>query len=203
MAGLRERKAKRTREQIVEAALSLFETRGFRASTIEDIAEKADVSPRTVFRYFASKEDLVFLGQEAENRTIAERASEIAAGTDPISAMMMVARSILLDADHNPGHMTRCYAIVEANAELLEHKGRLHQQIRDIASAGLDMMNVPDSLDRRLLVGVYVACLETAISTWIAAGARGRPGSQLDLVEGILTRAFPQFTKAPAPGHSA
>lgn len=58
--GLRERKKRRTYETIARVALDLFEAQGFRATTIAQIAEAADVSPRTVSAYFPAKEDLVF-----------------------------------------------------------------------------------------------------------------------------------------------
>ncbi|RBQ16671.1 TetR family transcriptional regulator [Spongiactinospora rosea] len=59
--GLRERKKARTRETILREAFRLFHERGYNATTVEQIAEAAEISPATFFRYFPAKEDLVRL----------------------------------------------------------------------------------------------------------------------------------------------
>jgi AcrR family transcriptional regulator len=58
--GLRERKKERTRETIANVALELFSKNGFHETTVRQIAEQAEVAPRTVSGYFPAKEDLVF-----------------------------------------------------------------------------------------------------------------------------------------------
>ncbi|MFJ9248165.1 TetR/AcrR family transcriptional regulator [Streptomyces sp. NPDC101776] len=57
--GLRERKKIKTREAIRTATYALVKEQGYDATTIEQIAERAEVSPSTVFRYFPTKEDIV------------------------------------------------------------------------------------------------------------------------------------------------
>src|SRR5687767_15680171 len=97
--GLRERKKQRTRERIVEAAFELFDERGFDGTTIADIAEAAEIAPRTFFSYFPSKDDVVFHDFEAGHAMVASWLRDREPGTNAIDAL----RAGLADAKGNIG----------------------------------------------------------------------------------------------------
>ncbi|MEU1403287.1 TetR/AcrR family transcriptional regulator [Streptomyces sp. NPDC005728] len=64
--GLRERKKIKTRAAIRDATYALVAEQGYDATTVEQIAERAEVSPSTVFRYFPTKEDIVLTDEYDE-----------------------------------------------------------------------------------------------------------------------------------------
>lgn len=70
--GLRERKKQQTRLRIIEAALDLCDAQGFDATTVDQIAARADVSPRTINRYFDSKEAIILGPVKDFGRAVAE-----------------------------------------------------------------------------------------------------------------------------------
>jgi AcrR family transcriptional regulator len=85
--GLRERKKQRTREAIARAAHELFVERGYHATTLPDIAEAADVSTRTIFGYFASKEDILFSNFSVMKDALAQALATRPEGQDTLATV--------------------------------------------------------------------------------------------------------------------
>jgi AcrR family transcriptional regulator len=83
-SGRRERRKSETRERIFRAALSLFATRGFFATTVEDITEAADVGKGTFFSYFPSKEHVFGMMHEVQLSKVLHAEAAAKAGHLPI-----------------------------------------------------------------------------------------------------------------------
>jgi len=85
--GLRERKKQHTRETIERVALELFAERGYDETTLAEIAEAADVSPRTIFSYFQSKEDILFCTESGYVEEVREALQQRRAGATTVDAL--------------------------------------------------------------------------------------------------------------------
>jgi AcrR family transcriptional regulator len=84
--GLRERKKQQTRELIAETARGLFAERGFERVSVAEIARTADVSEKTVFNYFPTKEDLVYWRLESFEEELLDTIRERAVGESVLEA---------------------------------------------------------------------------------------------------------------------
>jgi AcrR family transcriptional regulator len=87
VAGLRERKKRETRAAIRDAAMKLFAEHGFNGTTIDQIAEAANVSRATVFGYYGTKEEIVFGDGAAAVEWIETRLRERTADETTISVV--------------------------------------------------------------------------------------------------------------------
>ena len=85
--GLRERKKRETRERIASVALRLFAERGYDQTTLAEIAEAADVSTRTIFGYFESKEDILFCDEPAFFEQLKQMLDQRAPGLTTIDVL--------------------------------------------------------------------------------------------------------------------
>jgi AcrR family transcriptional regulator len=84
--GLRERKKQQTRELLAETARRLFTERGFERVSVAEIAREADVSEKTVFNYFPTKEDLVYWRLESFEDELLETIRRRATGESVLDA---------------------------------------------------------------------------------------------------------------------
>lgn len=100
--GLRERKKERTRLAIVEAARTLFEERGFDGVTVAEIADAAEVSVKTLFAYFESKEELVFADEDEMRDRLLARVSGRAPGQSAFDAVAAFLTDLVLAAGRRP-----------------------------------------------------------------------------------------------------
>jgi AcrR family transcriptional regulator len=102
--GLRERKKQKTRETIIKVALELFAARGYEHTTIAEIADAADVSPRTIFVYFPSKEDILFCDVPEIQERFARALEHRAEGATALDALR---DSIAESLDFGPNELLR------------------------------------------------------------------------------------------------
>ncbi|WP_405688146.1 TetR family transcriptional regulator [Streptomyces sp. NBC_00057] len=123
--GLRERKKRRTRDALLHAALDLFTDQGYEETTVDEIVDAVEVSQRTFFRYFASKEEAAFAIQEMVESHFLSELRRRPASEAPFEAM----RSAVLCAWDSIGeaieaiitvelHM-RTYRMIESTPSLL------------------------------------------------------------------------------------
>jgi AcrR family transcriptional regulator len=100
--GLRQRKKRQTREAIAHAAMALFAEHGFDAVTVADVARAADVSEKTVFNHFATKEDLVLHGGEERRAALIAAIRTRPAGTSVVEPFRAATMQFVDRVEHDP-----------------------------------------------------------------------------------------------------
>jgi AcrR family transcriptional regulator len=170
--GLRERKKIKTRQAIRRAAFRLFEEQGYGGTSVERIAEEAEVSSSTVFRYFPTKEDIV-LSDEYDpllrDALLARPAEE-----PPVTALRRAVRETLARAAAARGperetaearlRMRLVREVPALRARMAEHMsvtGRL------LAGALAERTGLEeDSFELRVLTGALLGALIEALLSW-------------------------------------
>jgi AcrR family transcriptional regulator len=176
----RERKKQRTRDALIEAALELFESKGYEHTTVREITDAVDVAERTFFRHFASKEDLALsfarTGSDALLQALDTRPPE----EEPLTALWQAFREslrIMIASEsgqgRKPAYLT-AVQLIESTPTLLaaslrdfrDHGEALARKVA--AREGVD----PDTDPRpRIIVTLFAGLTSLATRDWRAAAA--------------------------------
>src|SRR5712691_8654955 len=185
--GLRERKKQRTREAIARAAHELFAERGYHATTLPDIAEAADVSTRTIFAYFASKEDILFSDFPLMKQALAQALAERPEGEEALETVReFILSSHGMEKSELDEQLSRC---VESDETLRSHlRARLGQLEELIAAAIAKDIGAPEN---DLRPQVVAASLTAAFIVLTERGGKSaKPKSAADvaaLIDPVIT----------------
>jgi AcrR family transcriptional regulator len=182
--GLRERKKRRTRQALIEAAMRLYREKGLDGVTVAEIARIADVAPRTFFGYFESKED-VFLGRGDDRLDLLVQAIRERDRREPVLAAL---RRALLQEDRPARAASRAAGGPEL-AELLRHPAianRLRERWNrweDVLAEAIaaDVGAAPGDPEPRVVAAAVAGAIRVA-----AAAAREQPERRVETAQRVF-----------------
>ncbi len=186
--GLTERHKERTHRELASAAARLFLERGYAATTVQDIAEAADVSPRTFFRYFPSKEDTItaIVGSSVDDiidhlETHPEdRVLRDALG----SALRAVASQVRRDLDVSRAFRKLLCATPALHGRWLQEQRRSRNRLAD--ALGPWFGGPPATLKSHLAAGSAQLAVEIAVEFWAGDSSVADPLNLLDEALALL-----------------
>ncbi len=167
--GLRERNAADRRSALVAAAYALFAKKGYAATTMDEIADRAGLSRRTAFRYFASKEDLLFPAQD-------ERLAELRValrplpGEAPFATVKRACLAVARSYQRERSRLVTQWRIVQAEPALV---GRELELDRPSEDAIFRAFLAGDDGRRRARVraAAVVGAVRATLREWLEGGA--------------------------------
>lgn len=162
-ASLRERKKAKTRARIVRVALDLFAANGYHQTTIAQIAEAAEVSPRTVSTYFPAKEDLVFDISAGTKERLVSAIVDRPDGQDTMSALRewLLSERELLEEDKHELHVCQ-RLVIDREETLLAHENAMMREFEQVLASGLavDLDLDPSDLQPRMAAAAAMAVFD-------------------------------------------
>lgn len=203
----RERKKRQMRDALIHAALELFEAKGYEHTAIREITDAVDVSERTFFRYFASKEDLAlsFIRDRLERflRALAARP----AAEEPLTAVRNAFQDSLRETVPGglEGEVTTNLSVVrliETSPALLAANLRyIHDHDDELVAVLARREGVDPATDRRprLLAAMFGAVVVLADREWRETGSAGPEAlvTAFDAYAGQLSAALAGHWNAP------
>jgi AcrR family transcriptional regulator len=195
---LRERKKARTRRALVEAALRLFAERGFEATTVAEIAEAAEVSPRTFFTYFPAKEDVLFAGAQDRIERVRNALDRRAPDESFLDALRRAAHDILTDptfqAEAQRTHMQVIGANPALGARALQDLLAAEQVVAAAIAADLGVDQT--DLQPQVAAAAAVNALRGAFIAWFLSGASGDPQPAFDQALNLIEHGLGTLSAA-------
>lgn len=172
------------RAELERVALALFNERGFDATTVEDIARAAGVSRRTFFRYYASKNDVVWGDFDALLRRMEEWLNDLPAGVDVIDAVSdAVIRFNSLPTAAVPAHRQRMALILHVDVLQAHSTLRYADWRHVIARFAASRLGVAvDDYTAQLLGHLSLAAAVAAYEQWLVDDGADLPA--------LLRRAY-------------
>ncbi len=203
----RQRKARQTRNALATAAVDLILERGLAATTVEAIAERADVTRRTFSRLFAGKEDAALDFVRGDGDRINALLRERPAAEPPLLAYRRAVRDWLADRDDPAWHlrprMRRLLALLDSEPALFAAYERIRVDAQEDSVRILTDRLGPDEVrdgipDVRAAVVVDAAAgvLTAALRIW-ARGGSGHDSAAEDLAA-LVERAYDALTREAA-----
>ncbi|MFP1132947.1 TetR/AcrR family transcriptional regulator [Asticcacaulis sp. W401b] len=187
--GLREAKKEKTRTRLLEAALHLVSENGFEATTISDIASAVEISPRTVLRYFPTKEDILVSWVGDRMASITTELERNLRSTAPAAALLMAGRSMLAAYDQNPALFLKAERLLLTSPSLAASKEQMIVNLgRDVAMQ-LTSIGEPklSPLIAEALAGVVFAIMRATIVNWVENLGQGVIVEQYDSATSVIS----------------
>ncbi len=190
--GLRERKKAKTRRTIQEQALRLFAEQGYDATTVEQIAEAAEVSPSTFFRYFPTKEDVV-LQDDYDGLLQAALAGQPADAPLGVALREMFRQAFAqIPAEEEKEILTRARLQMSIPALRARTLDNLLGTVATLSTGIAERSGrEPDDPRIRTLCGAIMGALVTTLLAWVEQDGR-RPLSEM--VDEALTHLVENFS---------
>jgi len=188
VTSLRERKRASTRQALIDAAAELFERRGYDGATIADIAAAADVSTRTFFGYFATKEDVLFPDADARVRAALTAIDDRLPGERPAQILVRALSELGAAGDDMVGQIAVLRLRFIRSVPAVRGRGLQLQYDAQVEIADRLHAAFPDELDdvdSAALVGAFVGAVGGALDVLLREG----PDVDPDVVRARLQRA--------------
>jgi AcrR family transcriptional regulator len=180
--GLRERRTARTREAIVTAALELFEERGIQGTTVDEISARADIAPRTFFRYFPTKEAVLFARAADDRERIAAALAARPESEHPFVSLTIVSSGIAAEMEKGQKDI-RLLQKLSTEKVWAYQRTLLDDEMVELLSGFVAArlgVAADDDPRPRIWAGVVMTTYRIAFHLWLDGGRKGHLGPVLD-----------------------